>query len=173
MVTREREIIRMARYKKELQSSDKIMPRNSWKTNYFIVWLVLVYLLPIAILIVAFVSMASDVTWLSILDQSNIKIIYGLYLGFLGYFSYRVREDNLIGGYNITKLYPPEDFLMRDLISKLFTWEAVCFIIWGTMEYLKLISSSVFFSTTLGELVAFGSLYVPYIHGHIFKEISA
>lgn len=115
---------------------------------------------------VALLTMISAITWLSILDNPLIKIIYGLYLSWLGFFSFKISKMKGLS-YIFFKIAGRE----INIFDTLFPVEAAFFIIWGIAEQTGLIMPYTFFSTSIGALILFGSLYIPYYYGNIHGVI--
>ena len=115
----------------------------------------ILYIFIYAILGIAFSSAVFDTKWLSPLDKSSIKIVYGLYLAWLGFFSLKISRG----------------FIEHDIMSVLFPVEAVIFIAWGLAEHYNIISRSGYFSTSPGAAVLLVSLFIPYYYGNIHKSI--
>ncbi len=104
---------------------------------------------------VAFSSALFDTKWLSYLDKSSVKIVYGLYLGWLGFFSFRLTRG----------------FIEYDIMSTLFPIESIISIIWGISEHFEFVIRSTFFSTPSGAVVLLVSLFIPYYYGNIHNSI--
>lgn len=104
---------------------------------------------------VALLSVMYDLKWLSPLDKPLFKIIYGLYLAWLGFFSFRLTRY----------------FIEHDIMSALFPIESVISITWGIAEHFEFIPRSTFFSTPSGSITLLVSLLVPYYYGNIHKSI--
>ena len=113
------------------------------------------YMFIYIILGIAFSSAVFDTKWLSSLDKPSVKIVYGLYIAWLGFFSIKVSRG----------------FIEHDIISTIFPIEAVIFIAWGLAENYNMISRSEYFSTSPGAVVLFISLFIPYYYGNIHKSI--
>lgn len=103
----------------------------------------------------AFSSIVFDTKWLSPLDKPSFKIIYGLYLGWLGFFSLRLSRR----------------FIEHDIISVLFLIEAIISIIWGIAEHFEFVIRSTFFYTHSGAVTLLVSLFIPYYFGNIHKSV--
>lgn len=103
---------------------------------------------------IALLSTIFDLKWLSILDKPLAKIIYGLYLGWLGFFSFRLTRG----------------FIENDVISALFPIESIISVTWGVKEYFEYVSST-FFSTSYGAAVLLISLFIPYYYGNIYRSM--
>lgn len=103
----------------------------------------------------AFSSVVFDAKWLSPLDKSSFKIMYGLYLAWLGFFSLRLSRR----------------FIEHDIISVLFLIEAIISIIWGIAEHFEFVIRSTFFSTYSGAVTLLVSLFIPYYFGNIHKSV--
>lgn len=104
---------------------------------------------------VAFSSAIYDLKWLSPLDKPSFKIIYGLYLAWLGFFSFKLTRG----------------FTEHDIISALFPIESMISIIWGLTEHFGLILRSTFFSTSSGAAVLVVTLFIPYYYGNIHRSM--
>lgn len=113
------------------------------------------YVLIYMILGIAFLSAVFDTKWLSILDRPSAKIAYGLYVAWLGFFSFRLSRH----------------FIEHDIISTLFPIESIISIIWGITEHFEFVLRSTFFSTSSGAITLFVSLFIPYYYGNIHKSI--
>lgn len=103
----------------------------------------------------AFSSVIFDTKWLSPLDKPSLKIIYGLYLGWLGFFSFKLSRR----------------FIEHDIMSTLFPIESIIYIIWGMAEHFELVLKSTFFSTPSGATVLLVSLFIPYYYGNVHNSI--
>jgi hypothetical protein len=104
---------------------------------------------------IAFLSAIYDLKWLSLLDKPLVKIIYGLYLGWLGFFSFRLTRG----------------FIENDIISALFPIESIISITWGVIGYFESIPASTFFSTSPGATALLISLFIPYYYGNIHRSM--
>ena len=104
---------------------------------------------------IAFLSVIYDVKWLSFLDKPLFKIIYGLYLGWLGFFSCRLSRG----------------FIEHDIMNALFPVESIIYIVWGIAEHFEYVLRSTFFSTPSGALTLFVSILIPYYYGNIHNSI--
>jgi hypothetical protein len=104
---------------------------------------------------VALSSALFDTKWLSYLDKPSVKIVYGLYLGWLGFFSFRLTRG----------------FIEHDIMSALFPIESIISIIWGMEEHFESVIRSTFFSTPSGAVALLVSLFIPYYFGNIHRSI--
>ena len=104
---------------------------------------------------VALSSAIYDLKWLSPLDKPSFKIAYGLYLGWLGFFSFRLTRG----------------FIEHDIMSALFPIESIIYITWGITEHFEFVPRSTFFSTPSGGVALLVSLFIPYYYGNIHKSI--
>jgi hypothetical protein len=107
------------------------------------------------ILGIAFLSVIYDLKWLSLLDKPSVKIIYGLYLGWLGFFSLRLTRG----------------FIENDIMSTLFPIESIISITWGITEHFEFVRQSTFFSTSSGATALLISLFIPYYFGNIHRSM--
>lgn len=123
-------------------------------------------LLIYVILAVALLTMVSAVTWLSILDNPLVKIMYGLYLGWLCYFAFQVSRMK-----GLSRIFLKIAGREINIFDVLFLIESIFFIIWGIAEQIGLIVPYPFFYTPIGAVVLFGSLYIPYYYGNIHYSI--
>ena len=103
----------------------------------------------------AFLSAIYDLKWLSPLDKPSFKIAYGLYLAWLGFFSFKLTRG----------------YIEHDIISALFPIESMISIIWGLAEHFEYVLRSTFFSTPSGAVALLVSLFIPYYYGNIHKSI--
>ena len=115
----------------------------------------ILYIFIYVILGIAFSSAIYDTTWLSPLDKPSVKVVYGLYLAWLGFFSFKISRG----------------FVEHDIISALFPIETTAFITWGLTEHYNVVSRSEYFSTSPGAAVLLISLFIPYYYGNIHKSI--
>jgi hypothetical protein len=113
------------------------------------------YIFIYMILGIAFLSAIYDLKWLLLLDKPSVKIIYGLYLGWLGFFSFRLTRG----------------FIENDIISTLFPIESIISITWGITEYFEFVPRSTFFSTSSGATALLISLFIPYYYGNIHRSV--
>lgn len=113
------------------------------------------YMFIYMILGVAFLSTIYDLKWLSLLDKPSTKIVYGLYLGWLGFFSFRLTRG----------------FIENDIISALFPIESIISITWGMAEHFEFVLRSTFFSTSSGAVALLVSLFIPYNYGNIHRSM--
>lgn len=138
---------------KDLESENgnigKIMSRIATLTE------TVLYIFIYVILGVALSSAAFDTKWLSLLDKPSFKIVYGLYLVWLGFFSFRLSRR----------------FIEHDIISTLFPIESIISIIWGMAEHFELVIRSTFFSTPSGAATLLVSLFIPYYYGNVHNSI--
>lgn len=125
------------------------MKINTGKIN------MILYISIYIVLGIAFLSTMYDLKWLSLLDKPLGKIVYGLYLGWLGFFSFRLTRC----------------FIENDVISALFPIESIISIIWGIREHFESVSLSTFFSTSSGTAILLISLFVPYYYGNIHRSM--
>jgi len=113
------------------------------------------YIFVYMILGIAFLSVIYDLKWLSLLDKPSVKIIYGLYLGWLGFFSLRLTRG----------------FIENDIMSTLFPIESIISITWGITEHFEFVRQSTFFSTSSGATALLISLFIPYYFGNIHRSM--
>lgn len=130
---------------------------NSGDTMSRIVTLIetVLYIFIYTTLGIALLSAIYDLKWLSPLDKPSFKIIYGLYLGWLGFFSFRLTRG----------------FVEHDIMSAFFPIESVISIMWGIAEHFGFVLRSTFFSTPSGALTILVSLLIPYYYGNIHRSI--
>lgn len=115
----------------------------------------ILYIFIYVVLCVAFLSVIYDPKWLSILDKPSFKIIFGIYLAWLGFFSLRITRR----------------FIEHDIMSAFFPIESIISITWGGAEYFEFIPRSSFFSTPSGAVILLVSLFIPYYYGNLHKSI--
>lgn len=113
------------------------------------------YILIYVTLCIALLSAVFDTKWLSLLDRPSAKIAYGLYLAWLGFFSFRLTRG----------------FMEHDIMSTLFPIESIIYVAWGIAEHFELILRSTFFSTHSGAVALLVSLFIPYYYGNIHRSI--
>lgn len=104
---------------------------------------------------VAFSSAIYDNKMLSPLDKPSIKIIFGIYLGWLGFVSFKLSRY----------------YIEHDMISSLFAIESAVFITWGIIENYNYVNRSEYFSTYTGAIALLISLFIPYYYGNIHNSI--
>ena len=115
----------------------------------------MLYIFIYVILGIALSSAMFDTKMTSPLDKPSVKIVYGLYLVWLGFFSLKISRG----------------FTEHDIISALFPVEAVVMIAWGFAEHYNIISRSEYFSTPSGAVILLVSLFIPYYFGNIHRSI--
>lgn len=104
---------------------------------------------------IALLSAIYDLKWLSLLDKPLAKIIYGLYLGWLGFFSFRLTRG----------------FIENNIMSALFPIESIISITWGMTGYFEHVPWPTFFSTSSGATTLLISLFIPYYYGNIHRSM--
>lgn len=120
--------------------------------------------------------------WFSFMDKTPLKIVLGLYLCLTSFSIYKVAPwkalDTVSKLRGLGRISTGSESVLREIhataevfTAALFLFEAIIFIIWGIIEYLRIAHASTFFYTTGGEMLLLCCLIVPFAMGAAYKSI--
>lgn len=133
-------------------------------------------------LVIISLILGKNTMWFSIIDETLFKIALGVYFGFTGFSIYKVAPWKALDTTSKLRelgLIPSgRESVLREIhataevfTAALFCFEAIIFILYGIIEYLSIIHTSTFFSTTGGEVLLLCCFTVPFAMGSASKTI--